>query len=827
MSLHHRRLRATLIAAAAMTAMIGGGAIPAQAAPEATELTDLRLDIALNAEYQSADSRGGVCNFFSAGAGGEFRQTEGDVSIVKLDADGAAQRPSRASICLPMEGKSINQRARFAHGAGTLDPVTGAGQVRWSGAFTANAYGGLVPWTVTDPVLTVSSDGSGELRAIAGGHGANMENPEGGFPLDSREVTLATFPAVSIENGTLEIAPDFAGRDYFPLNESGNSASGRSAESAIPAELKVGSGWGAWPESLVDFHYESGLASYWHTSGGSADPNKAPLPLRLVAGGAEVANGPIVTANPTASLDFPVLEGNDLSITAAVTGASLISWERQDTRNGPWRTIEGATEATLTLPAIGAEWNGVTVRMVAENAAGQVRSGELRLQTETPSELRVEAQPGAVLAIEGMRPVLELTATGTPAPTEFVVERSRDGGSSWATLDGVSTERAGGGHRLTLPVADAAGESSLRVRVSNRLGEQIVTEATGYRIVAATGEPQIALLQDDALDPSAGGVVTVVGANFRVPGNDREGYFGLDVALFDDEDWQPGERASQRWEATSADTEWGQLNEGALKASGGGFTVRIPVAAKALDAERSYGVATFLRHTNFWWQTSYDDRRADSFTRVALTAPGTAPARVDVDTLTEDTRGEIEAALGKDGQLTVTVPGQRPDSNVFLSVHSDPQELGWFRLDGSHRAEPKLPATVTAGEHRVVVQDVTGALIGWAAFEVPKATEPGGEETPGGKTPGGEEGPDGGKTPDGEKHPGGEKTPGGEKNPGNTDRPGGGQTPRNVKQADPASAGSTADLANTGAAPLGIAAAAALGVTLLGSLLVLARRRRA
>ncbi|MEB4615144.1 hypothetical protein OOT08_10890, partial [Leucobacter sp. M11] len=722
MPLLDRRLRATIIAAAAVTALVGTGVLPAQAAPEPAELTDLRLDIALNAEYQSADSRGGICNFFSAGAGGEFRQAEGDVSIVKLDADGAAQRPSRASICLPMEGTSINQRARFAHGAGTLDPDTGAGQVRWSGAFTANAYGGLVPWTVTDPVLTVAADGSGELRAIAGGHGANMDNPEGGFPLESREVTLATFPAISIDGGTIEIAPDFAGLDYFPLLEAGNPAAGRSAESAIPAELKDRGPWGSWPESLVDFHYESGLASYWHTSGGSADSNKAPLPLRLVAGGAEVANGPIVTENPKASLEFPVLEGNDLTVTAAVTGASLVSWERQDTRGGPWRTIDGATEATLTIPAIDAGWNGVTVRMVAENAAGQVRSGELRLQTETPRELRVDTQPRSVLAIEGMRPVLDLTVTGTPSPSEFVVERSRDGGATWATLEGVSAERSGAGHRLTLPVADAAGESTVRVHASNRLGQRIQTEPVGYRIVAATGEPQIALAQAEPLDPAAGGLITVVGANFEVPKNDRDGYFGLDVALVADATWQPGQQASQRWEATSADTEWGQLNEGALTASGGGFTVSIPVAARALDPERSYGVATFLRHTNLWWQSTYSDRRADSFTRVALTAPGTAPAEIDPTELTGAARGEVTATLSDTGELAVTVPGQRPDSNVFLSVRSDAQALGWFRLDAASAATVPLPAGIDSGEHRVVVQDVTGELAGWASFTVPEPT---------------------------------------------------------------------------------------------------------
>ncbi|MFC4224963.1 hypothetical protein [Lysinibacter cavernae] len=726
MPLLRGRLRATILAVAAIAAIVTTGVMPAQAINERQPLTDLRLDIAPNQEYQQADSLGHVCNYFSAGEESAFREELGNVSIVKLAADGSAQRASKANICLPMEGKSINQRARFLHGDGALDPVTGAGEVRWSGAFTANAYGGLVPWTVKDPVLSVGADGSGELRAVAGGFGANMENPEGGFPLRSREVVLATFASVSIGTGAIEIAPDFAGRDYFPLNEPGVAESGRSATSAIPAENKGKPGWGSWPESFVDFHYESGLASYWHTSGGSADPNKAPMPLRVVAGGDAGTERPIITANPASNLEFPVLEGNNVMISASATGARGVFWERKDSKTEPWRAIQGANEEKLALPSIGSEWNGVSVRFVAENAAGQSYSAELRLQTETPRELRIDQQPGAVLAIEGMRPVLDVTASGTPGPTVFVVERSFDQGETWATLDGVTQSRStsGSGQRLLLPPADAVGNSQVRVLVSNRLGQSVRTEATAYRVVAATGKPQIVLGSDSVLDPAVGGTVTVVGANISVPPSDGSGSYSLDVALFEDADWQPGMEGSRNWIATSPDSEWGQLYPAELNASGGAFTVSITVAAGDLDAERSHGVATFLRHTNLWWQESFTDRSADSYTRLAIAAPDAAPVEIPESQLTEENRGGLTAEVTADGMITATVLGQRADSNVYLSVRSESTGLGWTRLDEGLTASAPLPIALEPGIHRVIVQDVSGALLGWASFEVTETVKP-------------------------------------------------------------------------------------------------------
>ena len=40
-------------------------------------------------------------------------------------------------------------------------------------------------------------------------------------------------------------------------------------------------GWGAWPQPFVDYQAQTGLAAYWYSSGGIADPDKPPAPFAV------------------------------------------------------------------------------------------------------------------------------------------------------------------------------------------------------------------------------------------------------------------------------------------------------------------------------------------------------------------------------------------------------------------------------------------------------------------------------------------------------------------------------------------------------------------
>jgi 5'-nucleotidase len=52
-------------------------------------------------------------------------------------------------------------------------------------------------------------------------------------------------------------------------------------------------------------------------------------------------------------------------------------------------------------------------------------------------------------------------------------------------------------------------------------------------------------------------------------------------------------------------------------------------------------------------------------------------------------------------------------------MYSTPVALGgWLLVDANGEVEVTLPANAPAGDHRIVIQDPSGAVIGWAAVTV-------------------------------------------------------------------------------------------------------------
>jgi len=132
--------------------------------------------------------------------------------------------------------------------------------------------------------LTVDDEGEGVLSADLVGCASSMANPSECNPLPPvADVTVATFSGVEVDPaGTLTVTPDYAG-----------------VEVTVPPgktpQDRSGAGWGAWPQPFVDYHVETGLYSYWYSSGGAADPLKAPLPFAVDFAGADppaVDDGP-------------------------------------------------------------------------------------------------------------------------------------------------------------------------------------------------------------------------------------------------------------------------------------------------------------------------------------------------------------------------------------------------------------------------------------------------------------------------------------------------------------------------------------------------------
>ncbi len=255
--------------------------IPARAAGAFT-VSNAQLRWGLNQEAGAAAFFGG-CNFLSAGAVGNtgsgrvwnepdgfFRARDGSVTIERpvATAGGVGQRTaSFAERCRDPNGRQVSSggstgiTAVIADGSGSVDPAAGSARIDWTGSFTVVSYGGLAYWWVTDPVLTLSG-GTGTLRATVAGFGTSREDTTVWQELAPRTVDLATLRGVDL-TGALGFATD-------PVY--------RGVQVELPAgaapQVRTGPDWGAFPQSLVDFHQLTGLASYWYSSGGSTDARK-------------------------------------------------------------------------------------------------------------------------------------------------------------------------------------------------------------------------------------------------------------------------------------------------------------------------------------------------------------------------------------------------------------------------------------------------------------------------------------------------------------------------------------------------------------------------
>ncbi|MFC3741607.1 immunoglobulin domain-containing protein [Paractinoplanes deccanensis] len=579
------------------------------------------LEWGINTIYQGGNPANSGCNFFSAGTQAPFQPRQGNVRIVHRLPDGSAQGISDATKCIPGSGTQLNQRALFTEGAGTANPVTGEATIKWTGAFTANAYSGMVTWYLKDPVLTIAADGTGTLTATSGGMGSSRANPGTQEPIAARTVTVATFDQVLLTTTGAQISPSFAGVDYFPLVDGKRSTTSAISDTVKKAEP----GWGSWPQSFVDFQYETGLSTYWHSSGLAGDADKLPLDITVGFNAAPVVKDvPVILANPSTAAAQPYVEGRGLTVTADVDGDADLRWERASSAAGPWTAIDGATTETLTIAAVDSSWNGTYVRVVATNGDGRAVSTAVRLSTAPYAAPAFAKQPADVVAVAGNRAVVSFQLTGNPAidAGKVTLERSDDKGATWTAWTGVTATTAD----ITIAAvpADANGAQG-RVVAENVEGARTTSGVFSFRVFASTGKPQLVVLPDGPVDPGKETALTIVGAGFPVPDwASATQTYSLDVGLFDAQVWQPGKQGTRDWVATSPDSSSGQIYHDWMAMTGGTFTIGLRVPAGKLQAGHTYGIGAFLRLTDIsTWQDTFGNRSLDAWTPIRLT---TVPA---------------------------------------------------------------------------------------------------------------------------------------------------------------------------------------------------------
>jgi hypothetical protein len=295
---------------------------PAHAAPGT--VTGATFEWTFSDEANAA-SFNGQCNFWSAGQSdgtlATYTATNGNATVLKLDATNTYVPISDfATRCLDKNGTPANffngpvpapvrlgQKVRFTGGSGTLDPATGASTIQWTGTWSINFYGDNVPFWMTNPKLTMNASGNGTITATMGGYKSDINDPSIRIPLPAvPNVVIATLAGVSAANATgFSTTPVYGGVQYDADPVYGQSPQNRTSP-----------GWGSWPDSFVDFQMETGLGSYWYTSGSaSIDIRKPPQSLTVGYGTFAPAPTPTTSVSPNANLNPFV--GNSLTITGA------------------------------------------------------------------------------------------------------------------------------------------------------------------------------------------------------------------------------------------------------------------------------------------------------------------------------------------------------------------------------------------------------------------------------------------------------------------------------------------------------------------------------
>ncbi|GAA1546979.1 immunoglobulin domain-containing protein [Nocardioides humi] len=460
-------------------ALVLGGMIltssAAEAAPPTGELDHVSFEWGLNNVHQGGSPAGG-CNYFVAGYGdgteASYATVDRDLRIVKRTADGELKAVGFDNRCA-QDGTdaTIGQRMLFTDGEGTR-AEDGTTTVHWDGAITIYAYGGLVPWYVADPVLRLDSEGNGTIKVKVGGFSSSMADPNVKEPLEpTTDVTVATISGATFDDdGKATIDPVFAGVDYFPLQADGT----RSATSAIPPAAKASNpNWGSWPEPFTDFQYRTGLSSYWHTSGLSADPSKPPLPITMDLDAEELVQAPVVVRQPQSTT---VSVGADVTLTTMVTGAPepTVVWQRLTGEE--WVDIADATGTELVLTDQTVADSGGQYRVKITNDAGETTSQPATVTVVEKVAVAITAQPADATALAGRSASFSVTATGSTLKYAWQRKLPEE---NWADYGGTNATMSE--NNIS---ADIDG-AQYRVSVTNGVDEPVISETATLSVETA------------------------------------------------------------------------------------------------------------------------------------------------------------------------------------------------------------------------------------------------------------------------------------------------------------------------------------------------------
>jgi hypothetical protein len=403
--------------------------------PETTTYSGVVLEWTGAPEWQHRPPNGSTANYFSAGV------SDGTATTYRASADGIEilQRASDgASIAATWDtrgahigaGGQAAQVMRFTGGTAVIE-AGGATTIAWPGTASVNFYDGLVPFTLTAPRLAVAADGAGTLTADLSGYAGDMANPD--KPKEAvaarQGVTVATFRGVVVDpQRGIVVAPDFAGVE---IDARGNTP-----------QVRSGSGWGAWPQSFVDFHTTTHLAAYFYSTGGSMDAAKRPASFAVGFSGAGIPSTPVTPETPVVSP--PVVAPSAPTTVVAAREGALLWGVKSSFRSyitGPIAkgaiAVSGGASAEDGLFRFGQTASALTDGRGTASYGGSVRftghAGVLDLTFSDP-QVRIDSASSAALVVSVGGRRTELAALDLSAGTRSDAEGAIAYSSVPATL---------------------------------------------------------------------------------------------------------------------------------------------------------------------------------------------------------------------------------------------------------------------------------------------------------------------------------------------------------------------------------------------------------
>ncbi|HEY0279568.1 MAG TPA: hypothetical protein VGC32_14985 [Solirubrobacterales bacterium] len=353
---------------AARFATLGAAAVAALAVSAAPASAATIPAGGLNVEHASLDWSGSTVmqtplffgptsfyHYFSAGSSdgteATYKGAEGNAEVL-LEAEGPEAVATWATHTNFSAAAGHHQVVRLLNGSGRIE-ADGSAKISWDATFSVNFYGGSVPFSVEDPTLTVKPDGSGEVTATLSGCAASKADPSAPCTpfTPSPEAQIETFTGVHIDpEATLTVTPNYAGVEV----------------ESTPAQNRSVEGWGAWPQAMVTFQDQTGLSSYFYSSGSGEDPNKPPLPFVVDFKGptpippATTSPGTgATTTPPSAPAPAPVTTPTSAGSLKAMKGARKLS------------SSGVATVATFSCPSGGSACKTVVPKHVAAKIGGK------------------------------------------------------------------------------------------------------------------------------------------------------------------------------------------------------------------------------------------------------------------------------------------------------------------------------------------------------------------------------------------------------------------------------------------------------------------------